>query len=110
MTIDLSNAKVGDKVKHRNGGVSVLRRIDKDPCERVWIDNFIFNFNGRYDHRQETQFDIVELIPAKDELEKAVKELADFFIIKNVMLSYVSMKELQEKLLNFAKAIKASKS
>jgi len=103
MTLDLSRAKVGDKVRHRNGGVSVVEDLNLGSGPKVRAGGAWYPANGLYAFQKESGIDIVELIQQEDELKKSAEELAK--LIGGEL--YGKPKDL---LLNFANArIKAAR-
>lgn len=100
--IDLSTLKIGDSVKFRNGGVSVVNNISFLDVEWPYYVSFgtfneIFKADGSVNPLgKEDDFDIIEIIKKPEEVEK-------FLAREDV--GYKFSDNEKEKLRAFAQAI-----
>lgn len=64
--IDLSKCKLGQRVRLRNGELSIILAVDNETCTSFNYDgpcNFSWMKNGSFAHNEPHRFDIVELLP-----------------------------------------------
>jgi hypothetical protein len=64
MTLNLRAAKVGDSVKFRNGGTSVVTSLSTSGVIGLDAWDMAYSSNGTLDCKNASPFDIVEIISA----------------------------------------------